>query len=130
MLHVSALSKHSDASKQEHGGCPGVSVIFMHCLPSSHGAYDALTLKLHSHVGGFVVLLQVSALSRQFVAFTQEHGGCPRSSVVFKQNCKGPQGSIVGALKLHSHIVVVALQVSAFSKQFVAFKQEQAGCPG
>ena len=131
MLQVSAFSKHCVASKQEQAGCLGSSVIFIQSLPASHVSNDGV-LKLHSQVGGTVVILQVSALVRQVAESKQEHPGCPGLSVTFMHTRLVPHGSDVGVLKLHSHIdgYVLILQVSAFSKQFVSVKQEHGGCPG
>ena len=63
LLQVSAFSKQSIASRHEHAGCSGVSVLFKQTLPGSQAA-ESLPLKLHSQVGGVVVILQVSAFSR------------------------------------------------------------------
>ena len=86
MLQVSALCKQWSEVRQEHGGWSGVSVMFRHILPLSHGANDALLLALHSHVGGTVELLHVSAFSKHCETFKQEHGGCPGFSVIFTQS--------------------------------------------
>lgn len=131
LLHVSAFSKHWEASRQEHGGCPGFSVIFTHCLPASHAANDG-ELTLHSQVGGVVVILQVSALARHVKESKQEHGGCPGCSVMFKHTWGCAHASNVGPLKLHSQPggFIVVLQVSAFPRHCDASRHEQAGCSG
>ena len=79
---MSAFSKQCVASKHEQAGCLGLSVIFMQSLPASHVVNKGV-LKLHSQVGGSVVMLQVSALSRQVAESKQEHPGCPGLSVTF-----------------------------------------------
>ena len=130
LLQVSAFTRQLVAFKHEHGGCPSSSVVFTHCLPSSQGANEG-TLKLHSHVEGTVVPLQVSAFSKQCSSSKQEQGGCPGSSVVFKHIRPASQIEKFGELKLHSQIagIAVALQVSEFSKQCSSIRQEQGGCP-
>ena len=74
LLQVSALSRHVAVFKQEHPGCPGLSVTFIHTRLGPH-ASKVGDLKLHSQVGGVVVLLQVSELLKQCNAFRQEQAG-------------------------------------------------------
>ena len=77
LLHVSALSSQSVvAFKHEHGGCRGSAVVFRHVRFSGQGS-NVGKLKLHSHLGGLTVLLQVSAVSpkQSVVAFKHEHAG-------------------------------------------------------
>ena len=83
VLQVSELSKQSISFKQEHGGCPGVSVIFRHVLSLSHGRKLSSELKLHSQLAGVMVTLHVSEVSGHDSSSTQEHAGCPGCSVVF-----------------------------------------------
>ena len=80
-LQVSALSKHVAESRQEHPGCPGSSITFMQYRSMGH-ASNVGVLKLHSHVDGFVVRLQVSAFSKQCAASRQEQEGCSGISVI------------------------------------------------
>ena len=81
LLQVSAVSpKQLDVSRQEHPGCPGFSVTFIHILLSSQTSKDGV-LKLHSQVGGIVVLLQVSALSKHWPTSRHEQAGWPTNSV-------------------------------------------------
>ena len=116
LLQVSAFSKQCDSSKQEHPGCKGLSVILMHTLPASHGEFIG-GFALHSQVGGDVVLLQVSALSRQCKASKHEHAGCPGRSVRFKHTLSGSHGPKVGELFSHTQVEgdMVVLQASELS---------------
>ena len=131
LLQVSALTKQSVVFKHEQGGCPISSVILRHILPASHGA-NVGALVLHSHVGGTVVLLQVSEVSEQCDTSKQEHPGCPGFSAMFTQILPSIHGTNVGSLKLHSQDggEAVVLQVSELSKQCAVSKQEHGGCPG
>ena len=115
---MSALSKQFVAVKQEHGGCPGLAVVFRHVLPKSQGAYDALALKVHSQLGGANVMLHIFAVSGHDESSVQEHAGCPGFSVVFTHTKPTGHASNVGALKLHPHIggLAVVLHVSALDK--------------
>ena len=97
LLHVSALAKQCDSFKHEHGGCPTSSVIFKHSLPSSHGSNDG-TLKLHSHIAGTAVVLQLSELLKQSNATRHEHAGCSGVSVLFKHILPASQGAKSGSL--------------------------------
>ena len=97
LLHVSAFTKQWDSFKHEHGGCPSSSVIFKHILPSSHGSNDG-SLKLHPHIAGTAVVLQLSELLKQSNASKQEHAGCSGVSVEFKHILPGSQGAISGPL--------------------------------
>ena len=112
ILQVSAFSRHCVASIQEHPGWP---VIVWHSLPTSQ-TEKLGALALHSQLGGVVVILQVSALSRHCVASRQEQAGCPR--IVVWHSLPESQTSKLGVLKLHSQLggAVVILQVSAFSR--------------
>ena len=74
LLQLSAFARQLVTFRHEHGGCPSSSVVFRHCLPSSHGANEG-ALKLHSQIEGTVVLLQVSALSKQWYISRHEHAG-------------------------------------------------------
>ena len=132
VLQVSALSKQLDELRHEHAGCPSSSVVFTQDLPGPHGADELSVLKLHSHVGGLVAALQVSALSRHVAESKQEHAGCPGISVTLRHIWLGPHTSKRGKLKLHSQVggFVVLLQVSALSKHCEASRQEHAGWPG
>ena len=64
------------AFRHEHAGCRGSAVVFKHVLFSGHGSKDG-KLKLHSHLGGTTVLLQVSAVSpkQSVVESKHEHAG-------------------------------------------------------
>ena len=81
---------------------------------------------LHVQVGGAVVVLQVSALSKHWVESRQEQAGCP---VTIWQILSFSQGANVGSLALHSQEggVVVVLHTSALSKHCVGSRQEQGG---
>ena len=116
LLQVSAFSKQCDSSKQEHPGCKGLSVILMHTLPASHGEFIG-GFALHSQVGGDVVLLQVSALSRQCKASKHEHAGCSGRSVRFKHTLSVSHGPKVGELFSQTQVegYMVVLQASALS---------------
>jgi hypothetical protein len=130
LLHWSALSKK--AEQYEHAGCPGFSVVFIHIISYGHAAKVG-ALKLHPHVAGFVVMLLVSALSKQCSEVRQEHGGWSGVSVVFKHVLPSSHtANDALVLKLHSHVggVSAVLQVSAFSRHCEASRQEQPGCPG
>ena len=129
LLHVSAFLKQSDEFKHEQGGCPISNVIFRQALPISHGS-NVGSLLVHSHVCGFVVLLQRSEVSEQCASSKQEHAGCFGFSVTFTQILPAMQGADIGPLKLHSQFegMAVMLQVSALSKQSDFFKQEHGGC--
>ena len=76
LLQVSAVSpRQLDASKHEHAGWSGCSVVLRQVLSVSQGAYVGALL-LHTQVGGIAVALHVSAVSpKQFVASKQEHAG-------------------------------------------------------
>lgn len=69
LLHVSAFSKHSFASMQEHAGCP---VVFKHTLGASHGAKVGALL-LHWHNDGVAVVLHVSVVFGQWLTVKHEH---------------------------------------------------------
>ena len=77
LLQVSELlPRQSDASKQEHAGWSGCSVVLRQVLRSSHGTKFSSTLLLHKQVGGVDDELQVSAVSpTQSVASKHEQGG-------------------------------------------------------
>ena len=75
LLQVSELSKQSVESRHEHPGCPGSSATFKQYWSMGH-ASNVGALKLHSQVDGFVVMLQVSAFSKQCETSKQEHEGC------------------------------------------------------
>ena len=117
LLQVSAFSKQCAASVQEQGGCPGFDGISRQVLPGSQtdefGAFAE-----HSQEEGVIVVLQLSALSKQWDVSKHEHPGCPGSSVTFKQNLLSSQVEKVGPLKLQPHIAGtdVELQLLALSK--------------
>ena len=132
LLQVSALIGHDESSIQEQGGCPGLSVLLIHIMGNSHAA-NVGALKLHSQVAGVVVLLQVSALFKQWSDVRQEHGGWSGASVIFRHVLPASHGAYDALLfALHSQVggVVELLHVSAFSKQCEEFRQEHGGCPG
>ena len=130
MLQVSEVSEQCAVSKQEHAGCPGCSVRFKQIRSGSHGA-SVGSFAVHSHAGGLLVTLQLSALSKQLASIRHEHGGCPGFSVTFRHILSPSHGANVGILELHSHIagIAVSLQVSELSKHCDEFKHEQGGCP-
>ena len=116
VLQVSAFSKQCDSVKHEHPGCNGLSVILVHTRPSSHGDFIG-AFALHSQVGGDVLMLHLSALSRQCEASKHEQAGCLGISVRFKHTLSRSHGPKVGALFSHTQLEgdVVSLQVSALS---------------
>ena len=107
--------------------------MFRQVRPSSQGSRLGV-LKLHSHVVGTVALLQVSALSKHWLALRHEQAGCPMNTVRFKQSLPASHGiNELSALKLHWQVDgdKVLLQVSELlPRQSDASKQEQAGWSG
>ena len=76
VLQVSELSRQSEASKQEHAGCPTYVVRLRQILSSSQTS--ELLLAAHPQLAGLVPVLQVSELSpRQSSTVRHEHAGCP-----------------------------------------------------
>lgn len=133
LLQLSAVSpKQLDESRQEHPGCNGFSVVFIHIRVSSQTSKDG-ALKLHSQVGGIVVLLQVSALSKHWSPSRHEQAGWPTNSVIFRHDLPASHGIKSGALELHSQVggIAVLLQVSAVSlRQSDASEHEHPGWSG
>ena len=100
LLHVSEFSRQSDASKQEHAGCPGIAVRSRQALNSSQTS--ELLLAAHPQLAGVVDVSQVSAVSpRQSETVRHEHAGCP---VTFWQSLPASHIVKFGPLVLHSHI--------------------------
>ena len=104
--------------------------MLMQNLPISHAAKVG-TLELHSQVGGIVVLLQESALSKQFAASKQEQGGWFGIAVMLMHDLPVSHGAMEGKFPVHwqSCGELPLLQVSELSSQSAVSRQEHGGCP-